>query len=211
MKTIKHEWRKKEKALYIPKNSPQTIQIPELRFITIEGEGNPNNGFFSNYIATLYSIAYAIKMNLKKEQNKPLGYFDYTVYPLEGVWDINEEAKKTYQGFINKDDLVFKLMIRQPDFVDKDYFEQMYQLVKEKKPNPLLDKVKFEKIVEGQCVQMMHIGSYDKEHESFEIMEAYAEKENLTRVSKIHREIYLSDFRKVAPEKLKTTLRFQVQ
>jgi hypothetical protein len=208
---MKHEWRKKEKSIYLPKNKPELVDIPEYKFISIEGEGNPNSDFFAECIAVLYPISYAIKMTPKKQEIKPKGYYDYTVYPLEGVWDINEEAKKAFKGTINKDDLVFKLMIRQPDFLDDKYFNEMLELTKVKKPHKLLENLKFEKIPEGKCVQMMHLGSYDTEPESFKIMEEFAEKENLIRISKIHREIYLSDFRKVATEKLKTVLRFRIK
>ena len=101
-------------------------------------------------------------------------------------------------------------MIRQPDFVDATFFEKMKELTNKKKPNELLNKVKLEKIADKSCVQMMHLGSYDNEPESFQIMEDFAEKQNLSRLSKVHREIYLSDFRNVPVEKLKTVLRFQV-
>ncbi|WP_074407730.1 MULTISPECIES: GyrI-like domain-containing protein [Aquimarina] len=207
---MKHEWRKKEKGVYIPKNTPEIIKIPEYNFLTIEGEGNPNNEFFSEYIGILYAISYAIKMGLKKQETIPKGYFDYTVYPLEGIWDINEAAKVTYKGTIDKDDLVFKLMIRQPNFVDDELAKYMIDQTKKKKPHVLLEKVRFEKITEGKCIQMMHLGSYDNEPESFKVMEEFAEKEHLYRPSKVHREIYLSDFRKVPAEKLKTVLRFKV-
>lgn len=206
---MKHEWRKKEKELYLPKTKPEVIDIPEFNFLTISGEGNPNSEFFSEYIGALYAVSYPIKMTLKKRP-KPDGYSDYTVYPLEGVWDINEEAKKTFNGTINKDDLVFKLMIRQPGYVSEDFAKEMIESARRKKPNELIKEVKFERITEGKCVQMMHIGSYDNEPESFEIMEAFAETQNLKRISRVHREIYLSDFRKVAEEKLKTILRFRV-
>jgi len=206
----KHEWRKKEKDIYLPKNTPEVITIPPFKFLTISGAGNPNSPHFSDYITVLYSISYAIKMTLKKTNDLPLGYYDYTVYPLEGIWDINDEAKKNYSGKLNKDDLVFNLMIRQPDFVSIDYFNAILKGVKIKKPNVLLDEVKFQTLEEGQCIQMLHVGSYDSEPESFKKMEEFAHKNGLSRKSKIHREIYLSDFRKVAPEKLKTILRFSV-
>ncbi len=117
---MKHEWRKREKDIYLPKNKPVIIQIPEYKFFTIEGKGNPNDDYFSEYIRVLYSLSYAVKMSPKKGL-EPKGYFDYTVYPLEGVWDINEEAKKKFYGKFDKNDLVFKLMIRQPNFVDKQF------------------------------------------------------------------------------------------
>ncbi len=207
---MKHEWRKKEKEIYLPKNKPVIIQIPEYKYFTIEGSGNPNDDHFPEYIAVLYSLSYAVKMSPKKGL-EPKGYFDYTVYPLEGVWDLNEEAKKKFDGKFNKNDLVFKLMIRQPDFVDVQFAMMMIEQTKKKKPHELLNSVKFEKITDSECVQMMHLGSYDNEPESFKQMEDFAEQQNLSRISKAHREIYLSDARKVAPEKLKTVLRFQVK
>ena len=149
----KHEWRKSEKGIYLPKSKPEVIEVPEFQFITINGEGNPNSEMFAGCIGALYSMTYAIKMNLKKLDKKPAGYTDYTVYPLEGIWSISEEAQKNYSGTINKDDLVFKIMIRQPDFVTEDFYNEMLDFTKKKKPNPLLDKVQFEKITDVKCVQ----------------------------------------------------------
>lgn len=207
---LKYEWRKKEKDSYLPKVKPELVDVPEYKFVTIAGEGNPNSEHFSEYIGVLYAVSYAIKMTLKKREHKPKGYMDYTVYPLEGVWDITEEARKTFDGTINKDDLVFTLMIRQPAFVSDTFFKEMLELTQKKKPNVLLEHVQFETIREGKCIQMLHIGPYDNEPESFKTMETFATANNWRRESKVHREIYLSDFRKVAPEKLKTVLRFQV-
>ncbi len=206
---MKHEWRKKEKEIYLPKNKPETADIPEFKYFTIEGEGNPNSDAFPEYIGVLYSLSYAVKMSYKKGI-EPDGYFDYAVYPLEGVWDIKEDAKKNFTGTIKKDDLIFKLMIRQPGFVDLDFVDKIMALTKEKKPHKLLDSVKFEIINEGTCVQILHLGSYDNEPESFNTMEDFAIAQGLKRFSKIHKEIYLNDARKTAPGKLKTVLRFQV-
>lgn len=207
---MKHEWRKKEKEVYLPKNKPVSIKIPEYKYFTIEGSGNPNDDYFSEYIRVLYSLSYAVKMSIKKGI-EPKGYFDYTVYPLEGVWDLNEEAKKKFDGKFDKNDLVFKLMIRQPGFVDESFAMMILERTKQKKFNILLDNVKFEKITDGECVQMMHLGSYENEPESFKQMEDFTQQQNLTRTSKVHREIYISDARKVAPEILKTVLRFKVK
>lgn len=207
---MKYEWRKKEKLIYLPKNKPELLAIPEYQFIVLSGQENPNSDFFSECIGALYSVAYAIKMNLKKVEEPPKDYQDWTVYPLEGVWDITEEAKLNFNGKINKDDLVFDLMIRQPNFITEDFFNEMHEFTKMKKPHKLLEKIKFQKINEGKTVQMLHIGSYDNEPESFEEMERFTNDLGLKRQSKVHREIYLSDFRKVPEEKLKTTLRFQV-
>jgi hypothetical protein len=207
----KYEWRKREKALYIPKNKPESVDIPEFKFLTLRGEGSPANEMFTECIGTLYSLAYAIKMLPKKMDVKPSGYFDFTVYPLEGIWDINDKAKEHFSGTIKKEDLVYQLMIRQPDFVDASLYGEMLDFVKKKKSNPLLSQVAFETILEGPCIQMLHLGKFEDESISFDQMEAFSEKEGLTRLSKVHREIYLSDARKVAPEKLKTVLRFQVR
>ncbi|WP_445356120.1 GyrI-like domain-containing protein [Microbulbifer sp. EKSA008] len=207
---VKYEWRKKEKTLYLPKTLPELIDIPKLNYITIHGEGSPAEEAFTNCIGTLYSLAYAIKMLPKKTDEKPRGYFDFTVYPLEGVWDINEKAKESYSGEIKKEDLIYKLMIRQPDFVELPFFKEILNYVKNKKPNPLLNQVNFETILEGKCVQMLHLGRYEDEPISFEKMEAFTKDQGLNRLSKVHKEIYLSDTRKVAPEKLKTVLRFRV-
>lgn len=206
---MKQEWRKNEKQFYVPKNKPELIEIPKFKFFSVEGEGNPNDDFFSEYIGVLYSLSFGVKMSPKKGI-QPKGYFDYTVYPLEGIWSLNQDAQKTFDKKINKNDLVFKLMIRQPNFVDVDFAMQILEQTKKKKPHSLLNQVKFEEITEGNCIQMLHLGSYDNEPESFRIMENFAKEQNFSRTSKTHREIYLGDPRKVSPDKLKTVLRFSV-
>jgi hypothetical protein len=207
---MKHEWKSAEKHFYVPKEKPEIITIPAFNFFTIEGKGNPNDDFFAEYIGVLYSLSYAIKMNPKKGL-APKDYYDYAVYPLEGVWDLTEEAQKAYNGSFDKNDLVFKLMIRQPDFVNKEFAMQMMEITRKSKPGLLLQQVKFEEISEGACIQMLHKGSYDSEPATFAIMEKFAEEQNYRRASKTHREIYLSDARKVAADKLKTVLRFRIE
>lgn len=207
---MKHEWKKSEKHFYLPKNKPELIHLPNFKFFTLEGKGNPNDDFFTEYVGVLYALSYAVKMSPKKGI-KPKGYFDYTVYPLEGIWDLTEEARESFDGTINKNDLVFKLMIRQPDFVDDNFAMEIIEQTKKNKPHKLLDKIRFEEIMEGDCIQMLHVGSYDNEPESFKMMERFAEQENYRRSAKTHREIYLSDARKVSPEKLKTVLRFNIE
>jgi hypothetical protein len=206
---MKHEWRKHEKQFYLPKTKPEKITVPAFKFFAIEGEGNPNDEFFGEYIGVLYSLSYAVKMSSKKGF-APVGYFDYTVYPLEGVWDISEDAKQNYNGKLDKNDLTFKLMIRQPDFVTADFAEKMIEFTKKKKPHELLNKVEFEEIEESDSAQMLHLGSYDDESVSFALMEKFCVENGLNRLSKKHREIYLSDARKVRVENLKTVLRFEV-
>lgn len=206
---MKKEWRKEEKAFYLPKNAPELITIPAFKFFMIEGEGNPNEPFFEEYISVLYALSYAVKMS-PKSGNAPTGYEEYTVYPLEGVWDVSEAAKAENKTALDKNQLVFNLMIRQPDFVTDVYAASIIAKTKKKKPHALLDNVKFGTIEEGPCVQMLHIGSYDAEPASFELMETFAARQGIKRTSKIHREIYLSDPGKVSPDQLKTVLRFQV-
>jgi len=133
------------------------------------------------------------------------------VFPLEGVWDIDDDAKKNYKGAIDKNSLIFTLMMRQPGFVTPDFALETIERTQKKKPHDLLNSVRFGAIEEGLCVQMLHSGSYDSEPGSFRKIEAFAMEKNLKRISHKHREIYLSDARKVAPEKLKTVLRFQVE
>jgi hypothetical protein len=146
---------------------------------------------------------------LPKKGIVPEGYFDYTVFPLEGVWDLDVEGRKL--DYLNKEHLLYKLMIRQPDFVSEDLAYIILDQLKQKKKNPLLANVKFETITEGLCVQTMHIGSYDDEPRTFKLMEEFCIENNLQRVQKTHKEIYISDARKTQPEKLKTVLRFQVE
>ncbi|MBU1148763.1 GyrI-like domain-containing protein [Patescibacteria group bacterium] len=207
---MKHEWRKQEKQFYLPKSEPELVKIPKFNFFTIAGKGNPNEPFFANYIKVLYLMSYGVRMS-KKGGVAPKSFFEYTVYPLEGVWDITEKAKKEGVKKLDKSTLVFNLMIRQPDFVTKDFFTEVFELIKKEKPHDLLDQLKYERIEEGKCVQIMHLGSYDDEPKSFAKMENYANENGLTRKSKTHREIYLTDARKVAPEKQKTVLRFLVK
>jgi len=206
---MKTDWKKTEKHLYLPQTSPELIQVPAFRFFTIEGQGDPNAPGFAAYISVLFSLSYAVKMSPKKGL-APAGYQEFSVYPLEGIWDLTMEAKQSFDGSFHKDDLVFKLMIRQPGFVDEQFASFILEKTKKSKPHELLEKVRFEEITDGLCIQMLHLGSYDSEPGSFTKMEAFAEQEKVQRVSKVHREIYLSDARKVSAEKLKTVLRFQV-
>ena len=103
----KHEWRKREKHLYLPTTKPEVVDVPALKFLTISGEGNPSHPLFAEKVGALYALAYTIKMTAKKMSQPSAGNFDFTVYPLEGVWDINDEAQARYTGEVDKDDFVF--------------------------------------------------------------------------------------------------------
>jgi hypothetical protein len=204
----KYEWRKEDKALYLPKNQPTKIDIQKIKYFTVIGHGHPENEDFAKAVESLYSTSYFIRM-MHKKGTVPDGYYEYTVFPLEGIWDLDEEGRKL--DYLDKNHFVYKLMIRQPDFVNKELFEKAVQSVKEKKDNSFLDKVEFEEIEEGMCVQMMHLGSYDDEPKSFKLMENYCAENNLTRIEKTHKEIYISDPRKTTEQNRKTVLRFKVK
>ncbi|MBU1019886.1 MAG: GyrI-like domain-containing protein [Firmicutes bacterium] len=210
---MKYEWRKEDKDLYLPKPNPTIIHIPKMQFLTITGEGNPNSEVFSGCVGALYALSYGIKMNLKKRTNVE-GYQDYTVFPLEGIWNLNDEGKRLYEigtkAVDLKDYFTFKVMIRQPNFVSKDFFEEIKQMVFQKQKNDFVLSVVFEEIEEGLVCQMLHQGSYDDEPASFARMESEIAQQGYTRISKEHKEIYLSDPQKVEPSKLKTTLRFKI-
>lgn len=201
----KYDWKKKEKNFYLSSKEPQLITFPAFKFFSLSGQGNPNDEFFADYIQCLFSLSYAAKMRWKKETG-----LDYSVYPLEGTWSLKSSNQIDSDSF-NKNDLQFTLMIRQPDFISKEYAYEIIKQVKNKKQYPLLDKVTFDIIEEGLCVQMLHIGIYDTEPITFRKMNSFISMHNLSRTNAIHREIYLSDARRVQKDKLKTMLRFQVK
>jgi hypothetical protein len=171
---MKFEWKKIEKEVYLPKEKPMLIEIPKYKFIMIKGFGNPNNEDFSKRVEALYSLAYTIKMMPKKGINID-GYFDYTVYPLEGIWDLSEEGRK--QEKLNKDELVYTIMIRQPDFVTQEVFDKAKELARKK--SDLVEEVIFDTIEDGLSVQMLHVGSYDDEPRTFDIMKQFIKDNNL--------------------------------
>jgi hypothetical protein len=202
----KLDYKKEYKDLYLPKKNPVSVTVPAIDFIMIDGKGDPNGEEFALATATLYSLSYAVKMSYKSD-NVPVDYYDYTVFPLEGVWDLSDITKPLTE----KSNFKYKIMIRQPDFLTAELFERFLAETKKKKPNLTLDKVEFGTIAEGLCCQMLHIGSYDDEPTSFEMMRQFCADNELTRISNQHREIYISDPRKTEPHKIKTVLRYQVE
>ncbi|WP_312518929.1 GyrI-like domain-containing protein [Anaerospora sp.] len=205
---MKHEWRKVEKELYLPKAVPELVTIPKQKFFMVEGKGNPNSDSFAEKIGVLYSLAYAVRM-MPKQGFTPEGYFEYTVYPLEGVWDVTEKGRNSET--LNKNELLYTIMIRQPEFVTTDVVVKAFETVRKKKPHPILDEVTFGMLEDGLSVQMLHVGAYDNEPESFKLMNEFIVNHNLEKRSPVHREIYLSDVSKVQPDKLKTVLRYMVK
>jgi hypothetical protein len=205
---MKFEWRKQEKHLYLPDEKPALLTIPPQKFIVIGGKGNPNEGAFAERVGILFSLSYAIRM-MPKQGYVPEGYFEYTVYPLEGVWDLSDSGKQS--DSLDKNELVYRIMIRQPDFVMPDVFERAMDAVGRKADPPMLRDVSFETMEDGLSVQLLHIGSYDDEPRSFALMKRFIEDNQLLLAARQHREIYLQDVRKTEKEKLKTVLRYRVE
>ncbi|MDR0368670.1 MAG: GyrI-like domain-containing protein [Bacteroidales bacterium] len=203
------DYKKVYKELYFPKTVPMTIKVPEITFAAVDGKGDPNEeeGEYKRAIELLYSIQYTIKMS-KKKQSVPEGYFDYVVPPLEGFWTV--EDKKDIR---NKSKFIWTAAIRLPEFVDKKVFDwACREVTNNKKINT--DRAKYMKTEEGLCVQCMHIGPFDEEPKTIAIMEKYMDENNLMNdigENRHHHEIYLSDFRKVAKEKLRTIVRIPVR
>ena len=202
----KIDYKKTYKALYLPKAIPSIVTLPNIGFVILDGVGDPNGEEFALKTAALYSFSYAVKMSYKSD-DIPDGYYDYTVFPMEGEWDLIDKSIVSTV----KSNYKYKIMIRQPDFLTNDLFERFLLQIKMKKPNSYLDKIVFETITEGLCCQMLHIGSYDDELTSFQIMDKFCEDNGYMRSCNKHREIYLSDPRKTEPHKLKTVLRYKVE
>ncbi|MBP6961887.1 MAG: GyrI-like domain-containing protein [Thermotogae bacterium] len=213
VETGKIDYKKTDKPYYFPKTDPEIIVVPAFRFFVLEGEGDPNKEGFSMRVETLYALSYTLKM-LPKSGYIPEGYREYTVFPLEGVWDLKPEAKSgPSDGFdlTNKDDYVYRIMIRQPDFLTPALAREIVERAKRKKPDLPSEKAIFEIFEEGRCVQMMHMGPYDEESKSFSRMSDFCRARELVRKERHHREIYLSDPRKTKPERMKTVLRWRIE
>jgi len=206
--TIKHDWRKEEAATYLAKSKISQITIPNWTYLTISGKGSPSSAHFQKAVETLFTLSYTLKFALKK------GYLienfsEYSVYPLEGYWDLNEEGKT--KDSLDKNDLVYTMMIRQPDFIKAKDLRWAIEFNQKKKTDLLYPEVKLEPIEDGLCIQMLHLGSYDDEPKSFALMKKYILDNGLCQSVKAHKEIYLSDFTKVSPDKLKTVLRYYIE
>ncbi len=205
------DFKKKDKHLYVPPMEPVQVHVPQMLFIMVDGQGDPNHSaMFQDAIERLYALSYHIRMAPRRGK-EPDGYYPYVVPPLEGLWWITDEQF----DFNRRENWLWTLMIRQPEFVSESLFALAVQETAEKKNWPTDDvKVRLESWTEGTCVQMMHVGDYESEAKSVEIMREYCRTHHLVdqvgRGAK-HHEIYLSDPRKVEPEKRKTVLRHPVQ
>ena len=200
------DYKKEYKEFYLPKKKPSIVEIPKMNYIAVRGKGNPNDedGEYKNSIGLLYAIAFTIKMSYKGS-HKIDGYFEYVVPPLEGFWWQNDTEGIDYN---RKDDMHFISIIRLPDFVTEDEFKWAVEEATEKKKQDY-SKVEFFTYDEGVCVQCMHIGSYDNEPETVELMHRYMEESGYEldiTDSRFHHEIYLSDPRRCDESKLKTVI-----
>lgn len=201
------DYKKEYKEFYLPPVKPKIDCVPEIQFVSVSGAGDPNdeNGEYKTALAVLYAISYTIKMS-KMEDHRIDGYYDYVVPPLEGFW-----YQKGIDGidYCRKDLFNWNSVIRLPDFVTQKDFDWAKDMVVAKKG---LDcsKAKLFKITEGECVQIMHIGSYDNEPASVKLMDEFAVTNGYEldfSSERLHHEIYLSDPRKTAAEKLRTVIR----
>lgn len=205
------DFKKEYKEFYMPKNKPGIVTVPSMNFIAVRGSGDPNqeDGEYKQSIGLLYGIAFTIKMS-KKSDHQIEGYFDYVVPPLEGFWWQNGVNGIDYA---RKEDFQWISVIRLPDFVTGDDFRWAVDEAAKKKKQDF-SKAEFLTVEEGLCVQCMHIGSYDDEPATVAIMHEFMEQQGYEldiTDKRLHHEIYLSDARKVAPEKLKTIIRHPIK
>lgn len=204
------DYKKEYKEFYLPPAKPGLVEVPAMNFLAVRGQGDPNQegGAYKHAMELLYAIAFTVKMS-KLGSHKIEGYFDYVVPPLEGFWwDKNGGAV----DYARKEDFRWISLIRLPDFVSKAEFDWAIAEATAKK-NQDFSQVEFLPYEEGLCVQCMHLGSYDDEPATLRAMEEFAAKEGcVTDIGpeRYHHEIYLSDARKVPPERRKTVLRIPV-
>lgn len=205
------DYKKEYKEFYMPKKKPSIVEIPKMNYIAVRGKGNPNDedSEYKNSIGLLYAIAFTIKMSYKGT-HKIDGYFEYVVPPLEGFWWQENTDGIDYN---RKEDMNFISVIRLPDFVTEDDFKWAVDEASSKKKQDF-SKVEFLTYDEGVCVQCMHIGSYDNEPETVELMHEYMDENGYEpdiTDSRLHHEIYLSDPRRCDESRLKTVIRHPIK
>lgn len=205
------DFKKEYKEFYMPKNKPGIVDVPTMNYIAVRGQGDPNaeGSEYKTSIGLLYGIAFTIKMS-KMGDHRIDGYFDYVVPPLEGFWWQDGVDGIDYA---HKEKFQFISVIRLPDFVTKGDFDWAIQEATQKKKTDF-SKVEFLTYTEGLCVQCMHLGPYDDEPATVKLMHEYAAAEGYTidiTEKRLHHEIYLSDARRVAPDRLKTVVRHPIK
>ena len=201
------DYKKEYKELYMSKNKPEILTVPKMNYIAVRGKGNPNEkgGAYQNAISVLYAVAYTLKIDYKIE-----GFFEYVVPPLEGFWWQEDTDGVDYT---DKSKFNWISVIRLPDFVSQKDFDWAVETASKKKK---LDcsSAEFMSIDEGMCVQMMHLVAFDDEPATVAVMDEYIKQNgyaNDMNKDRLHHEIYLSDARKVAPEKWKTVIRHPIK
>ena len=205
------DFKKEYKEFYLAKNKPQIVTVPPMNYIAVRGTGDPNEegGAYKAAIAVLYAVSYTIKMS-KLGDHRIDGYYDFVVPPLEGFW-----WHDGVQGvdYTSKSSFHWISVIRLPDFVTQEDFDwAVAEATRKKKLDCSI--AEFMTIDEGKCVQIMHIGPYDDEPATVALMDQYLAAngyENDFSLTRMHHEIYLSDARKIAPEKWKTVIRHPVK
>lgn len=205
------DYKKEYKEFYLPPRKPGIVTVPEMHFIAVNGKGDPNEpeGEYKAALGMLYAIAFTIKMSYKGS-HKIEGYFPYVVPPLEGLWRQGDGGMIDYA---HKENFEWTSVIRLPEFVTREEFDWAIREATEKKKQDF-SKVQFFTYDEGTCVQCMHIGSYDEEPETIRLMQEYVKEQGYEEDfsdSRLHHEIYLSDPRRAAPEKLRTVVRHPVK
>lgn len=205
------DYKKEYKEFYLPRNKPEIVEVPPMNYIAVRGQGDPNeeNGAYQQAISVLYAIAYTVKMSYKSNR-KIDGFFEYVVPPLEGFW---WQERMNGIDYTDKSAFHWISVIRLPDFVTKADFDWAVAEASRKKK---LDCSSAEMLTvhEGLCVQMMHLGSFDAEPASVALMDTYIAEHGYTNdltVDRLHHEIYLSDARKVSPDKWKTVIRHPIR
>ena len=198
----KLDYKKKFRELYQPSAKPVLIDVPEMIFFAVGGAGDPNKcREYKEAMEILYGLSFTVKMS-KMNNTQPEGYFEYVVPPLEGLW--YQEGTNSID-YSRKDDFHWISMIRQPEFVTEEVFETAKAALSKKKPALDISKARLMRYTEGLCVQLMHTGTYDDEPASIEKLERFAEENCYAEdfgTGRYHHEIYLSDPRKCAPERL---------
>jgi len=205
------DFKKEYKEFYMPKNKPEIVTVLKANYIAVRGRGNPNEegGAYQQAISVLYAVAYTLKMSYKTDY-KIKGFFEYVVPPLEGFWWQDNIGEV---DFTDKSAFNWISVIRLPDFVTKEDFEWAVETATKKK-NLNCSSAEFMTIDEGLCIQIMHSGSFDEESATISLMDEYLDKNgyvNDITPKRLHHEIYLSDPRKVAPEKWKTVIRHPIK
>jgi hypothetical protein len=205
------DFKKEYKEYYMPENKPEIVTVPKANYISVRGQGDPNaeGGAYKAAIGVLYAVAYTLKMSCKMGYRIE-GFYEYVVPPLEGFW---WQEGVTGVDYADKSTFHWISVIRLPDFVTEKDFRWAVETASQKKK---LDcsAAEFLTVEEGLCVQIMHRGPYDDEPATVEIMDRFIQENgyvNDLNDYRLHHEIYLSDARKVPPEKWKTVIRHPIR